>query len=559
NGNVVDDISDPLANNPWYSDYEPGSYYGTDYFPGSEWDPLSSSIPFMDEANCEDAYGYQDVGQGSPLIKEEVEDYYEYGQATHNYLDIPHHQQYIAEENNRLDEGRADNSYFFANASQQTTAAPESGTALIKKEVEVGDQYEQPAQHMLDISHQQQGIPAKISRLDEGCAGADSFMPFPSDSQQSVVAPEPASAPVKEEDQATQNHLNIPDQQRVDVDGVKQLPSDSQQTVTAPGPSTAVIKMEVEDDYEYEQVTQNCPDTSHQQHCTPAKIGRLTRFLISLVPVVTAVLQRIKNVSCTGADDFKPFLNGSQQIVAAPELCTTVITKEVEDDCEYEEATQNFVDIAQQQQGKPEKMDENCVDVDGCKPFPSDCQQTVAESGSGSALIKKVDEDCKEQATAASGPGTSVIKKEVEDDNEYGQATQNSVLTSHQLQGKSEEISRSDDSCVSANGLKLSGDSHQIVAAPAESNAVIKEEVKDDHEYGQATQNQQQQQGGPAKGESTADVTVPRSGTAVIKKEVEDDYEYGQATQNQHPQQDRPAKVSLLLCSQLLFSYHLYF
>ncbi|WKX92620.1 hypothetical protein Q1695_010558 [Nippostrongylus brasiliensis] len=504
----VDDISDPLTNNPWYSDYEPGSYYGTDYFSGTEWDPISSSIPFMDEANCEDAYGYQDVGQGSPLIKEEVEDYYEYGQATHNYLDIPHHQQYIEEENNRLDEGRADNSYFFANASQQTTAAPESGTALIKKEVEVGDQYEQPAQHLLDISHQQQGIPAKISRLDESCAGADSCMPSPNDSQQSVVAPEPASAPIKkkieddyEYEQATQNCSNVPDQQRAEVDGVKQLPSDSQQTVTAPGPSTAVIKMEVADDYEYEQVTQNCSDTSHQQHCTPAKIGRL-------------------DVSCTGADDFKPFLNDSQQIVAAPELCTAVITKEVEDDCEYEEATQNFVDIAQQQQGKPEKMDENCVDVDGCKPFPSDCQQTVAESGSESALVKKVDEACKKQTTAAAGPGTSVIKKEVEDDNEYGQATQNSVLTSHQLQGKSEKISRSDESCVSANGFKPSGDSHQGVAAPGGSTAVIKEEVKDDHEYRQATQNQQQQQVGPAKGESTADVTPPRSGTAVIKKEM---------------------------------------
>ncbi|VDL67678.1 unnamed protein product [Nippostrongylus brasiliensis] len=226
-------------------------------------------------------------------------------------------------------------------------------------------------------------------------------MPLPNDAQQSVVAPEPASAPIKKEveydyeyEQATQNHSNIPDQQRTDIDG------DSQQTVTAPGPSTAVIKMEVEDDHEYEQVTPNCSDTSHQQHFTPAQISRL-------------------DVSCTGADDFKPFLNGSQQIVAAPELCTTVITKEVEDDCEYEEATQNFVDIAQQQQGKPEKMDENCVDVDGCKPFPSDCQQTVAESGSGSALIKKVDEDCKEQATAASGPGTSVIKKEVEDDSKF--------------------------------------------------------------------------------------------------------------------------------------------
>ncbi|WKX92621.1 hypothetical protein Q1695_010558 [Nippostrongylus brasiliensis] len=401
----VDDISDPLTNNPWYSDYEPGSYYGTDYFSGTEWDPISSSIPFMDEANCEDAYGYQDVGQGSPLIKEEVEDYYEYGQATHNYLDIPHHQQYIEEENNRLDEGRADNSYFFANASQQTTAAPESGTALIKKEVEVGDQYEQPAQHLLDISHQQQGIPAKISRLD---------------------------------------------------------------------------------------------------------------------------------VSCTGADDFKPFLNDSQQIVAAPELCTAVITKEVEDDCEYEEATQNFVDIAQQQQGKPEKMDENCVDVDGCKPFPSDCQQTVAESGSESALVKKVDEACKKQTTAAAGPGTSVIKKEVEDDNEYGQATQNSVLTSHQLQGKSEKISRSDESCVSANGFKPSGDSHQGVAAPGGSTAVIKEEVKDDHEYRQATQNQQQQQVGPAKGESTASVAAPGSGTAVMESEAEDEYEY------QHVEQQQP-------------------
>ncbi|VDL68090.1 unnamed protein product, partial [Nippostrongylus brasiliensis] len=168
--------------------------------------------------------------------------------------------------------------------------------------------------------------------------------------------------------------------------------------------------------------------------------------------------------------------------------------------------------------------DENCVDVDGCKPFPSDCQQTVAESGSGSALImEEVEEDCKKQTTSASGPGTLVIKKEVEDDNEYGQATKNSILTSHQQQGKSEKISRSDESCVSANGFKPSGDSHRIVAAPGGSLAVIKEEVKDDHEYRQATQNQQQQQVGPAKGESTADVTVRRSGTAVIKKEVEDD------------------------------------